>query len=153
MPTTVATCLWFEKGGLEAARHYVSLIPNSDLQSAFAPSPDSEPLMVSFTLAGVPYQILNGGPRHRVTEAVSIAVQTDTQEETDRLWNALVADGGREDMCGWCKDRWGVSWQVVPRALPRLLSQPDRAAGARVMQAMLQMRRIDIAGLERASVG
>lgn len=153
MPNRIATCLWFDNDGLDAARFYVSLIPNSDLQSAFAPSPDAPPLMISFTLGGVPFQILNGGPRHKHTEAASISVTTDGQEETDRLWTALLADGGREDMCGWLKDRWGVSWQIVPRQLPALLGHPDREAGARVMQAMLTMRRIDVAALERAAVG
>lgn len=150
MATGVRTCLWFAKDGLAAARFYVSLLPGSHLEDV-AEGP--EPLVVNFTLAGTPYQILNGGPHFRLSEAVSISVGTETQAETDRLWTALVADGGEESRCGWLKDRWGLSWQIVPHRLPELLSHPDRAAAARAQAALIEMGKIDIAALERAFAG
>lgn len=149
MPHAVRTCLWFNGRGLEAATFYVSLLPDSRLARAYDPA--SPPLVVEFTLAGVPFQILDAGPAHPQTEAASISVTTPDQAETDRLWDALTADGGAESQCGWLKDRFGVSWQIVPEALPRLMSQPDRAAAARVMHAMLGMRKINVAALESAS--
>ena len=146
-----------EKGGEEAAKFYTSLIPNSRITGTFSPpvsdSPSNEPLVVDFELDGVPYQILNGGPHFKQSEAVSIMVQTEDQAETDRLWNKLTADGGAESMCGWLKDKFGVSWQIVPRALPEMLAAPDRAAAGRAMAAMMTMKRIDIAALEKALVG
>jgi predicted 3-demethylubiquinone-9 3-methyltransferase (glyoxalase superfamily) len=153
MSTKVRTCLWFNGGGLDAAQHYVSLLPDSRIESTFAPAPDGPPLVIDFTLAGAPYQILDAGPQFTQSEAVSIVVVTEDQAETDRLWDALTADGGMPVQCGWLKDRWGVSWQVVPEALPRLMAQPDRAAAARVMEAMMGMTKIEIAGLEAASRG
>ena len=144
----VRTCLWFEKDGLSAARFYAGLIPNSALETD--PADGAEPMMVAFSLGGVPYQILNGGPHHRLTPAVSIAVTTRDQPETDRLWDALAANGGEPGRCGWLTDRWGVSWQIVPEALPRLLGAPDRAAAGRAQAAMMQMGKIDIAALEAA---
>jgi predicted 3-demethylubiquinone-9 3-methyltransferase (glyoxalase superfamily) len=101
-------------------------------------------------LAGTPYQGLNGGPQHPHTEAASISVATRDQAETDRLWEALLADGGQPNACGWLADRYGLCWQIIPEALPRLLADPDPAASARVMQAMMGMVKIDIAGLEAA---
>jgi predicted 3-demethylubiquinone-9 3-methyltransferase (glyoxalase superfamily) len=106
--------------------------------------------MVTFTLDGVPFQALNGGPQLKHTEAASISVSTNNQEDTDRLWNALTADGGSEGRCAWLKDRFGVSWQVVPQILPELLSSSDRQAADRALQAMLQMSKIDIEALESA---
>ena len=149
--TRVRTCLWFEKGGLEAARFYVSLLPDSRMETDW--DGPGEPQLVEFELAGAPFQILNGGPHFSQSEAASILVSTSNQTETDRLWHALVADGGRESMCGWLKDRWGVSWQIVPDLLPKLLNNDDRAAADRAMQAMLKMNKIDIATLERAFRG
>ena len=143
-------CLWFEKDGLAAARLYVSLLPDSRMVSE---TEGSDPLVMNSILAGAPYQILNGGQRFRLSEAVSIPVSTDDQAETDRLWSALIADGGEESRCGWLKDRWGLSWQFVPRRLGELLSHPDRAGAARAQDAMLQMNKIDIAALERAFEG
>ena len=146
----VRTCLWFESGGLDAARFYTSLLPNSKMEV----DPDSsDPVVVAFTLCGTPYQILNGGPHYTLNEAASIVVTTHDQDETDRLWNALTADGGTESMCGWLKDRWGVSWQIVPRQLVEMLSSEDRAAADRAQNAMLQMNKIEIAALERAFAG
>jgi len=149
----VRTCLWFDNNGEEAARFYVSLLPNSFVESAFNPRSEGGPLVVEFTLAGVPYMILNGGPQHPHTPAMSISVLTRDQEETDRLWDALLAGGGEESMCGWLTDRFGVSWQIVPEAFPRLFSSNDKAAAERAMQAMMQMRKLDIAALEAAFYG
>jgi predicted 3-demethylubiquinone-9 3-methyltransferase (glyoxalase superfamily) len=131
---------------MEAAERYVSLIPNSVLETAVG---DPEAVVVLFTLNGARFQILNGGPHHRLSPAASIAVMTPNQLETDRLWTALI-EGGEEGRCGWLVDRYGVSWQIVPEALPRLLADDDREAAGRVMQAMQRMRKIDIAALEAA---
>lgn len=146
----VRTCLWFERDGLEAAKFFVSLLPGSALE--IDPNGE-EPLIVPFTLAGAPFQILNGGPHFELTEAASISVMTEDQAETDRLWTALTADGGQESQCGWLKDRWGLSWQLVPRILPVLLASDDREAAERVQKAMMEMNRLEIAALERAFRG
>ena len=153
MMAKVKTCLWFDGKAEEAANFYVSLIPDSRIETVFRPDPKRPALMVEFTLGGTPYQALNGGPKYTFTEATSISVRTSDQEETDRLWTALTADGGTEGQCAWLKDRFGLSWQVVPDALLRLLSGPNREAGARVMQAMMAMRKIDIEQLEAAHRG
>ena len=113
----VRTCLWFDGRGREAAEFYVSLLPDSAIEAPYRPAPDAPPLVVEFTLAGTPYMILNGGPQYPHTPTASISVPTRDQEETDRLWAALTADGGRESRCGWLVDRYGVSWQIVPEAL------------------------------------
>jgi predicted 3-demethylubiquinone-9 3-methyltransferase (glyoxalase superfamily) len=144
----VRTCLWFEKDGLAAARFYTGLIANSAVDAD--PTDGAEPMIVAFSLGGVPYQILNGGPHYRLTPAASIVVSTPDQTETDRLWDALTANGGAPGRCGWLTDRWGVSWQIVPEALPRLLGAPDRASAGRAQAAMMQMNKIDIAALEAA---
>jgi predicted 3-demethylubiquinone-9 3-methyltransferase (glyoxalase superfamily) len=148
----VRTCWWFNGKGLEAARFYASLLPDSHVEGDVAPG-DGEPLVVEFTLAGAPMMILNGGPHFVLSPAASISVLTKDQAETDRLWSALLAGGGKESMCGWLVDRFGVSWQIVPEALPRLLGQPDRQAAQRAQAAMMTMRKIDIAALEAASAG
>ena len=148
----IRTCLWFEKGGLEAARFYTSLLPNSALENDNWPG-DDEPIIVNFTLAGAPYQILNGGPHYKLSPAASISVVTKDQAETDRLWNSLTANGGEESKCGWLTDRWGVSWQIVPKALIDMQSADDQEAAERARQAMYQMNKIDIAALERAFDG
>lgn len=147
----VRTCLWFEKGGLDAARFYVSLLPDSRIDGDHAPG--ARPLTVEFTLAGAPYQIINGGPHYKLSPAASISVLTEDQTETDRLWNALVADGGEESMCGWLVDRYGLSWQIVPKALMRAVTAKDAAAAERARQAMFKMRKIDIAAIEAALNG
>lgn len=144
----VRTCLWFENDGLAAARFYTELIPHSALETEA--SEETEPMVVAFSLGGVPYQILNGGPHFRPTPAASIVVTTRGEAETDHLWTSLTANGGEPGRCGWLTDRWGVSWQIVPEALPRLLGAPDRAAAGRVQAAMMQMGKIDIAALEAA---
>ena len=150
MRDKVRTCLWFDSGGLAAARFYVSLLPGSRLETD---RDGPEPMVVNFILAGTPYQILNGGPHFRLSEAASISVMTEDQAETDALWAALVDGGGEESRCGWLKDRWGLSWQIVPRRLPELLGHPDRAGAARAEAALLEMGRIDIAALDRAFAG
>jgi predicted 3-demethylubiquinone-9 3-methyltransferase (glyoxalase superfamily) len=147
-PPKVRTCLWFEKDGLAAARFYTGLIANSVLETD-APE-GCDPMIVTFSLDGVPFQILNGGPHHRLTPAASIVVSTRDQPETDRLWQALTENGGEPGRCGWLTDRWGLSWQIVPEALPRLLGAPDRSAAGRAQAAMMEMGKIDIAALEAA---
>ena len=149
----VRTCLWFDGSGEQAAELYVSLLPGSRIDAVFRADPDGPPLTVEFTLGGTPYIALNGGPQYRPSPAASIVVQTVDQAETDRLWTALIADGGEESMCAWLVDRFGVSWQIVPEALPRMLAASDRDAAGRAMQAMLKMRKIEIATLEAAFRG
>lgn len=150
MAHRVKTCLWFDGAAEEAARFYTGLIENSRITNISRMGDDQPALMVSFELDGTPYQALNGGPQFKFTEAASISVTTADQAETDRLWTALTADGGQESMCGWLKDRYGLSWQIVPAALPSFLGHPDKEAAGRAMQAMLKMRKIDIAALEAA---
>jgi predicted 3-demethylubiquinone-9 3-methyltransferase (glyoxalase superfamily) len=151
-PPEVRTCLWFHRGGLAAARFYVELLPHSALEAPLPADGEPEPLVVHFRLNGAPFSILNGGPRYTLSPAASIVVNTPDQAETDRLWDALC-DGGAPSRCGWLVDRYGVSWQIVPEALPRLLGDPDRAAAHRAMQAMLQMGKIEVAALEAAFRG
>lgn len=153
MTHSIRTVLWFDGGGLEAAQFYVSLLPGSRIEDTYTPDPAKPPLTIDFTLGGVPYQILDAGPYFKLTEAVSISVTVPDQAEVDRLWTALLAGGGQESQCGWLKDRWGLSWQIVPEALLRLLTQPDRAAADRTYQAMMQMVKLDVAALEAASAG
>lgn len=153
MPSKVSTCLWFDGNGEEAAKLYVSLIPGSEIVGTFRPGPDGPPLVVDFVLGGVPYQALNGGPQFHHSEAASIVVYTEDQAETDRLWAALIADGGMESMCGWLRDKFGVSWQIVPRAMIKALTGEDKAGAARAMDAMMKMRKIDIATVEAAYRG
>jgi predicted 3-demethylubiquinone-9 3-methyltransferase (glyoxalase superfamily) len=156
--SNIAPCLWFDDRIEEAVNFYVSLFPNSRILSQnryedAGPQEKGKVMTMFFELDGVEFMALNGGPRFQFTEAVSFLVKCETQEEVDRYWNALIADGGNESMCGWCKDRFGLSWQIVPNALGRLMGDKDREKANRVMQAMLQMRKIDIAGLQAAYDG
>jgi predicted 3-demethylubiquinone-9 3-methyltransferase (glyoxalase superfamily) len=146
----VRTCLWLEKGGLEAAQFYVTLLPWSAIDAVIPHGRDDDPMVVEFTLHGAPMMFLTAGPHFKLSPAASISVLTKDQAETDQLWRALTADGGSESQCGWLTDRFGVSWQIVPEVLPRLLNAPDRAAASRAQAAMMQMRKIDIAALEAA---
>lgn len=149
----VRTCLGFNGNGQEAVDLYTSLLPDSLIENVVKPDPNGSPLVIEFTLGGAPYMILNDGPPFTPSIAASISVLTKDQEETDRLWAALTAEGGEPWNCGWLKDRFGISWQIVPEILPRYLSSPDRAAAERVMQAMMQMGKLDIAALEAAFRG
>jgi len=151
--------LWFDGDAEEAAAFYVSLFPDSRIDAVHRSPADNpstrkgEVLFVEFTLAGQPFAGINGGPQYRFTEAVSFSIDCADQAEVDRYWEALTADGGQEVACGWCKDRFGLSWQVVPRRLGELLSSSDRAAAERAMQAMMKMIKLDVAVLEAAAKG
>jgi 2-polyprenyl-6-hydroxyphenyl methylase/3-demethylubiquinone-9 3-methyltransferase len=157
--TGVTLCLWYERNAEEAAAFYAATFPDSAVTGIHrAPSdyPDGrqgDVLTVMFTVLGLPCIGLNGGPHFKHTEAFSFQVATDTQEETDRYWDAVVGNGGQESQCGWCKDRWGISWQITPRALTDGMSDPDPDVRKRVFQAMMGMRRIDIAAIEAARRG
>ena len=152
-------CLWYERNAEEAANFYARTFADTKVGTVHrAPSdyPDGkagDPLTVEFTVMGIPCLGLNGGPGVTHGMAFSFQVATDDQAETDRLWNAIVANGGAESACGWCKDRWGVSWQITPRALTAAIADPDRAAAKRAFEAMMEMGKIDIAAIEAARRG
>ncbi len=146
----VRTCLWFESDGEAAANAYIALIPNSKIENVVRVEPDGDAVVVDFSLAGTPYQILNGGPQFKQTPAASISVMTVDQTETDQLWDALTSDGGEEGRCGWLVDRFGVSWQIVPKALSDMLGAADQAAAGRAQAAMMDMSKIEIRTLEAA---
>jgi predicted 3-demethylubiquinone-9 3-methyltransferase (glyoxalase superfamily) len=153
----IVTYLWFDSQAEEAAELYTSLFENSRITQVqrygdVGPGPAGTAMMVGFELAGQEFLALNGGPQYKFTEAVSLFVKCKDQKEVNRLWAALTK-GGEEQPCGWLKDRFGLSWQIIPDALPRLMGDPDPEKAGRVMQAMLQMRKIDLAGLERAYAG
>jgi predicted 3-demethylubiquinone-9 3-methyltransferase (glyoxalase superfamily) len=149
-------CLWYDGTAMEAARFYAETFPDSVVGSVMrAPGdyPDGrqgDVLTVDCTVAGIPCVGLNGGPTCKHNEAFSFQIATDDQAETDRLWNAIVGNGGQESECGWCKDKWGVSWQITPRALLDAVTDTDRAAAKRAFDAMLTMRKIDIGKIEAA---
>ncbi len=149
----VRTCLWFDGGGEEAAEFYVSLLRGSFVESKSFPAPGEPALVTEFTLAGAPYMTLNGGPGFKHSAAASISVLTVDQAETDRLWDALLEGGGEAGRCGWLVDRYGVHWQIVPEALPRMLGADDAQAAGRARDAMMTMGRIDIAALQAAFDG
>lgn len=154
MTAPVRTCLWMEKDGEAAARFYTALIPGSALEGRTGfQGGDTPALVVEFNLAGVPYMILNGGPHFTLTPAASISVLTEDQAETDRLWDALTADGGQESQCGWLVDRWGLSWQITPRAVMAMTFADDPEASERARQAMYKMTRLDIAVMQAAFDG
>lgn len=155
-PARNTICLWFDRDAEAAARFYATTFPDSAVGAIHrAPGdyPDGQQgdvLVVEFTVLGLPCLGLNGGPAFRHSEAFSFQVATTTQEETDRYWNAIVGHGGQESACGWCKDRWGISWQITPVQLTRAWTHPDRAAAKRAFDAMMTMRKIDIAAIEAA---
>jgi len=148
-------CLWYDGTALDAARFYAATFPNSAVGAVmrapgeYPSGKEGDVLTVEFTVAGIPCVGLNGGPAFKHNEAFSFQIATDDQAETDRLWNAIVGNGGQESACGWCKDKWGVSWQITPRALLAAVSDSDRAAAKRAFEAMMTMKKIDIAAIER----
>jgi predicted 3-demethylubiquinone-9 3-methyltransferase (glyoxalase superfamily) len=151
----ITPCLWFDSEGEDAARFYTSVFPNSKLgeitrYGSTGPQPEGAVMTVSFELDGREFVALNGGPQYTFSEAISFQVFCETQQEVDAYWRTL-SEGGEEGPCGWLKDRFGLSWQIIPTALPRLLGDPDAEKAQRVMQAMLGMKKIEIAELERAA--
>jgi len=152
-------CLWYDGTALDAANFYAKTFPNSSVGAVHrAPGdyPDGKQgdvLTVEFTVAGIPCIGLNGGPHFKHNESFSFQISTDDQAETDRLWNAIVKNGGQESECGWCKDRWGLSWQITPRVLVEAVTDSDPAVAKRAFEAMMKMRKIDIAAIEAARKG
>ena len=151
-------CLWFNKDAEKAARFYAKTFPNSKVTGIYK-APDNFPggkkgqiLTVEFTVCGIPCMAINGGPQFKQTEAFSFQIATDTQEETDRYWKAIVSNGGKESHCGWCKDRWGISWQITPRVLMEAIASGG-AEAKRVFAAMMDMGKIDIAKIKAARRG
>ena len=152
-------CLWYDGGAVDAANFYAKTFPDSSVGAIHrAPGdyPDGKKgdvLTVEFTVAGIPCIGLNGGPQFKHSEAFSFQIATDDQAETDRLWNAIVKNGGEESQCGWCRDRWGLSWQITPRVLIAAVTDPDPAKAKRAFEAMMKMTKIDIAAIEAARKG
>lgn len=159
MPSKNTICLWYDGTALDAATFYAATFADSAVQAVHRAPADypsgraGDVLTVEFTVLGIACLGLNGGPAFPQTEAFSFQVATDDQAETDRLWNAIVNNGGQESACGWCKDRWGVSWQITPRVLTEAIADPDAAVARRAFEAMMQMRKIDIAAIEAARRG
>jgi predicted 3-demethylubiquinone-9 3-methyltransferase (glyoxalase superfamily) len=152
-------CLWFNGTAQEAAEFYANTFPDSAVKAVHRAPGDypagkqGDILTVEFTVMGIPCLGLNGGPVFQHSEAFSFQVATDDQEETDRLWNAIVSNGGQESECGWCKDKWGLSWQITPRVLTEAIANPNPAVAKRAFDAMMTMRKIDVARIEAAVRG
>jgi predicted 3-demethylubiquinone-9 3-methyltransferase (glyoxalase superfamily) len=156
MSVSIATCLWFDRNAEDAVNFYASFLDDLKIGAVSRygrgmPLPEGTILTIAFEMAGQHFTALNGGPMYKFSEAISIQLTVDTQAEVDRCWNALTQNGGEEGPCGWCKDKFGVSWQVVPQALPELLSNPDRDKAHRATQAMMKMKKLDIAALQKAA--
>jgi predicted 3-demethylubiquinone-9 3-methyltransferase (glyoxalase superfamily) len=152
----ISSFLWFDTQAEEAANFYVSVFPNSKIGKVArygdaGPGPKGGVMTVEFELDGKPFMALNGGPQFKFTEAISFVVHCNTQQEVDTYWNKLLQGGGQESQCGWLKDKFGLSWQIVPTILGQLLSDPDPAKSKRAMEAMLEMKKIDIPTLQRAA--
>lgn len=153
----ISPCIWFERDGEEAANFYVTLLPDSRVDRVsrspgdFPGGKKGDVLLIDFTLAGQTFQALNGGSKPQHTDAISLSIDCEDQAEVDRVWKAIKENGGVEIACGWIHDRWGVRWQVVPRALATLMSDPDPDVAARVFAAMMCMVKIDVAGIEAAA--
>ncbi|GMV39076.1 MAG: VOC family protein [Myxococcales bacterium] len=159
MTSKATICLWFDKDAEDAARFYAATFPDSSV-GAILRAPCDYPggkagdlLTVEFTVCGLPFIGVNGGPAFTPNESFSLQIHTEDQAETDRLWDAIIGNGGQESQCGWCKDRWGYSWQITPRALSEALADPDPAAARRAMEAMMHMKKLDIATVEAARRG
>ncbi|WP_116812987.1 VOC family protein [Steroidobacter cummioxidans] len=152
-------CIWYNDGAEEAARFYAKTFPDSKVTAVhhapgdFPSGKEGQVLTVEFTVVGVACLGLNGGPAFKQSEAFSFQIITEDQAETDRYWEAIVGNGGAESQCGWCKDKWGLSWQITPRVLVEATTDPDRAAAKRAFDAMMKMRKIDIATIEAARRG
>lgn len=160
--TTIAKntiCIWYDDDAESAAKFYAKTFPNSSVDAVhrapgdYPSGKEGDVLTVEFTVLGIPCLGLNGGPAFKHTEAFSFQVATEDQDETDRYWNAIVDNGGQESECGWCKDKWGISWQITPVALTKAYTSPDRAAAKRAFDVMMTMRKIDIAAIEAAIRG
>ncbi|HEY1033839.1 MAG TPA: VOC family protein [Pseudoxanthomonas sp.] len=152
-------CLWYDTDALDAATFYAKTFPDSTVGAVhrapadFPSGKEGDVLTVEFTVLGIPCVGLNGGKAFKQTEAFSFQIATDDQEETDRLWNAIVGNGGAESACGWCKDKWGLNWQITPRVLTDAFTSPDKGVAKRAFEAMMEMRKIDIAKIEAAIRG
>ena len=155
-PAKNTICLWYDRDAEEAARFYAATFPNSSVGAVlrapgdFPSGKKGDVLTVEFTVIGIPCLGLNGGPAFKPNEAFSFQVATTDQAETDRYWNAIVGNGGQESACGWCKDKWGLSWQITPIALMEAITDPDPALAKRAFEAMMEMTKIDIAAIEAA---
>ena len=158
-PAKNTICLWYDRDAEEAARFYADTFPNSTVTAVhhapgdFPSGKKGDVLTVEFTVLGIPCLGLNGGPEFKHTEAFSFQIATTDQTETDRYWNAIVGNGGQESACGWCKDKWGLSWQITPIALTQAITDSDPAAAKRAFDAMMEMQKIDIATIEAARRG
>ncbi len=158
-PAKNTICIWYDRGAEEAAQFYARTFPDSAVGAThyapgdFPSGKKGDPLTVEFTVMGIPCLGLNGGPAFKHTEAFSFQVTTEDQAETDCYWNAIVGNGGEESQCGWCKDKWGLSWQITPAVLTNAFTGPDPAAAKRAFEAMMQMKKIDVAKIEAAIRG
>jgi len=158
-PAKNTICLWYDGDAEDAAQFYAKTFPDSSVDAVYLAPGDypsgkkGDVLTVEFTVLGIPCIGLNGGPTFKHSEAFSFQVATEDQEETDRYWNAIVNNGGEESECGWCRDKWGLSWQITPVVLVQAIANPDPMAAKRAFDAMMQMRKIDVAAIERALKG